>query len=172
MTVEREYYFANNEAYNLHLTQATIQKRIDNGAEVTTHTLACIHLTFSDLRFNKNNPPVYMPDLYDSTLVPIDIWFAKYGVTESLWHELEEIDNHMDIMEDLTVGTWTCDDDSNFTLEGEECISDDDEQILIRCVSALSEINAETQNLVPGRVLMLDDIESLHESDLEYSDYD
>lgn len=137
MTIERNFIFANGNAYDIERTIQEVQLIFDTVEDgvFPTYRLETIIATLMDFKFLICvDLDDYIPDPFTGIELPMDIWLVHHGVVD------HRIDYYL-----AEVGSWSADDTSLSELDGEECITAEEEDMLTTGVAILAELNAETQ---------------------------
>lgn len=137
--IERNFIFCNRNAYDIERTINHIHDIFhDHDEEFFPHyRLEAIVSVLMDFKFLVSfDMDTMLPNPYNGCETCIDIWLSQFGV----------VDHPITYADEWTVATWTTN-GSLSEMEGEECITAEEEDELVTAVAILSEMNAETQNL-------------------------
>ncbi len=128
MAIVRDLAFFDNMVFHLGLTMVAISNMdspiLMRGQICFEARRDAVLRILSDMMHEVAHDPTFlMPDMRSGLLIPAPYWFARYG------------EEHQGVTDsfDSSVGTWTTDADSwTLDLEGEECITDDQECIMVQ----------------------------------------
>jgi hypothetical protein len=148
MPVERTMIFCNAKAYRLDYTILALHAQTQSCYDLQDWTklawLESAKSKCSDLRWDQYiDLEDFVCHVKTGVETPLSMWFEEFGVEASYTHEQVFIDESGDELLISSVGSWVCSDDEGFTLDGEECISNEEEVELVIGVHILMELSNE-----------------------------
>ena len=139
MSIERNLFFANGNAYDIQATMAWIRRMYEQSDEeiFPAHRFEAIMTVLIDLKYLRIVDMDYMiDDPHDGCLMTLDIFFRQYGMVD---HRLQYWDE--------SVHTFELTDEETDEID-DECIEQDaDDHEMMIGVQILANLNAETQDL-------------------------
>ena len=141
--------FLGNE-YNIEATMGAIVDlygRDDRGFEFPYERYAEILECLTHARFI-NADVNWIPDVMNGVLTPTDMWFQAYGEVygvEGQYPHAYDMEFEVDSVH--TLDTWSVTDSEMSDHEGEEQISDEEEDEIVECVGVLIDLSNEVIDL-------------------------
>ena len=126
MALQRSNFFANGVAYDI---PSTIQYLVEifhtyEADSMEYELYEEIFSRISDAQFvTELDYNTLIPDCFSGTYIHFDTWLLRYGVEDHIMMDLDLIDDN------TTIGTFDLSDD--IELEGEECITAEEEDDII-----------------------------------------
>ena len=139
MPIVRDIIFTNGTAYcigdTLHYLHVMF---VRNHETVTVWDYENCVEWLTNARFsNEIDMEDFIPNLFNGVLTPIDIWLAEFGVEDVTLH------NFMETVEENSLADY----DSDFELEGNEQISEDEELEIVLGTASLRDLALDVSDL-------------------------
>jgi len=153
--------FLGNE-YNIEATMGKIVDvygREDNQFDFPYTRYAEILECLTHVRFI-NSEVTWIPDVMNGALTPTDMWFQAYGEVYGMeGHCIHAYDIEIDTESIATLDTWSVTDTDMSDYEGEEQISEDEENDIVEVVGVLVDLSNEIIDLTnePDEIIDLTD---------------